>query len=262
VAKFNKDSVIGTILVAFSVCLACAIVVSAAAVSLKPAQEANIERDRQMNILAAAGLLQEGISVEEQFEAVETRVVDLRTGTFSDDVDPDSYNHLQAAKSTGELSSGFDELGTDDIAQIGRRENYSVVYLTYDENDNLDKVILPVRGYGLWSTMQGFLALEEDMSTVAGIGFFDHGETPGLGGEIDNPNWKQKWEKKQIYDSGDLAFEVIKGSVDPNASDAEHRVDGLAGATLTTRGVDNLIQFWLGEYGFKDFLNNLKEGSA
>ncbi|MEQ9208272.1 MAG: NADH:ubiquinone reductase (Na(+)-transporting) subunit C, partial [Pseudomonadales bacterium] len=126
----------------------------------------------------------------------------------------------------------------------------------------LDKVILPIRGYGLWSTMQGFLALEEDMTTVAGIGFFAHKETPGLGGEIDNPNWKQNWVGKEVYESGELALEVIKGSVDPDNPNAEHRVDGLAGATLTTRGVDNLIQFWLGEYGFKDFLTNLKEGRA
>lgn len=260
--RFNKDSVIGTILVAFSVCLVCAIVVSSAAVSLKPAQEANIERDRQMNILAAAGLLQENVPVEEQFESVQSRVVDLRTGTFSDDVDPATYNHLQAAKSTGELSSSFEEIGTDDLARIGRRENYSIVYLIDDADGNLDKVILPIRGYGLWSTMQGFLALEEDMTTVAGIGFFDHGETPGLGGEIDNPNWKQKWEGKEVYESGDLAINVIKGSVGPDTPDAEHKVDGLAGATLTTRGVDNLVKFWLGEYGFKEFLNNLKAGRA
>lgn len=264
-AKFKKDSVVGTILVAFSVCLVCAIVVSTAAVVLKPAQEANIERDRQTNILAAAGLLQEGVSVEEQFESVQTRVVDLRTGTFSDHVDPDTYDNLRAAKSTGELSSSFEELGTDDIAQIGRRENYSVVYLIYDDNDNLDKVILPVRGYGLWSTMQGFLALEEDMTTVAGIGFFAHGETPGLGGEIDNPNWKQKWEGKQVFESGELStlsLNVIKGSVGPDTPDAEHKVDGLAGATLTSKGVDNLVNFWLGEYGFQEFLNNLKAGRA
>jgi Na+-transporting NADH:ubiquinone oxidoreductase subunit C len=260
--KFNKDSVVGTILVAFGVCLVCAIVVSTAAVALKPAQEANIERDRQMNILAAAGLLQENISVEEQFESVQTRVVDLRTGTFSDAVDPSTYNHLQAAKSTGELSSSFEEIGTEDLAKIGRRENYSVVYLIDDASGNLDKVILPIRGYGLWSTMQGFLALEEDMTTIAGIGFFAHGETPGLGGEIDNPNWKQKWQDKEIYDSGDLTFSVIKGSVGSDTPDAEHKVDGLAGATLTTKGVDNMIKFWLGEYGFKEFLNNLKAGRA
>lgn len=261
-AKFKKDSVFGTILVAFGVCLVCAIVVSTAAVALKPAQEANIERDRQMNILAAAGLLQENLSIEEQFEAVQTRVVDLRTGMFSDDVDPESYNHLQAAKSTGELSSSFQEIGTEDMAKIGRRENYSVVYLIDDDSGNLDKVILPIRGYGLWSTMQGFIALEEDMTTVAGIGFFAHGETPGLGGEIDNPNWKQKWEGKQVYDSGELAIDVIKGAVGSNAPEAEHKVDGLAGATLTTKGVDNLVKFWLGEFGFKEFLNNLKAGRA
>jgi len=258
--KFNKNSVFGTVLVAFSVCLVCAIVVSTAAVALKPMQQTNIERDRQSNILAAAGLLQEGVSVEEQFESVQTRVVDLRTGQYTDEVDPASYDHLRAAKTQGEISSSFDELGIRDIAQIGRRENYSVVYLINDDNGDLDKVILPIRGYGLWSTMQGFLALEEDMITVAGIGFFAHKETPGLGGEIDNPNWKQNWVGKELYESGELALEVIKGSVDPGAANAEHRVDGLAGATLTTRGVDNLIQFWLGEYGFKDFLNNLKEG--
>ncbi|MFX4228099.1 MAG: Na(+)-translocating NADH-quinone reductase subunit C [Porticoccaceae bacterium] len=259
--KFNKDSVFGTVLVAFGVCLVCAIVVSTAAVALKPLQQTNIERDRQSNILAAAGLLEEGVSVEEQFESVQTRVVDLRTGQFTDEVDPATYDHLRAAKGQ-DRSTGFDNLDTRDIAQIGRRENYSVVYLIDDADGNLDKVILPIRGYGLWSTMQGFIALEEDMTTVAGIGFFAHKETPGLGGEIDNPNWKQNWVGKEVYESGELALEVIKGSVDPDNPNAEHRVDGLAGATLTTRGVDNLIQFWLGEYGFKDFLTNLKEGRA
>ena len=83
-AKFNKDSVSGTLIVAFLVCLVCAIVVSSAAVALKPLQEANIERDRQKNILAAAGLLDPNLSIEEQFATVQTRVVDLRTGTYTD----------------------------------------------------------------------------------------------------------------------------------------------------------------------------------
>ena len=196
---FNKDSVFGTVLVAFSVCLVCAIVVSSAAVALKPAQDANIERDRQKNILAAAGLLDPNRSIEEQFATVQTRVVDLRTGEYTDAVDTATYDHLKAAKTVGELSSGFDELGADDIARIGRRENYSVVYLIDDEKGHLDKIILPIRGYGLWSTLQGFVALEEDMTTVAGIGFFAHAETPGLGGEVDNPVWKASWIGKQVY---------------------------------------------------------------
>lgn len=260
--SFNKDSVFGTLLVAFLVCLVCAIVVSSAAVALKPAQDANIERDRQMNILAAAGLLKEGLTVEEQFEAVQTKVVDLRTGEYTDAVDPATYNHLKAAKTSGDLSSSFADLGTDDLAKIGRRENYSVVYLIDDDNGNLDKVILPIRGYGLWSTMQGFVALEEDMTTVAGIGFFAHGETPGLGGEIDNPNWKASWVGKQIYKAGEVNIEVIKGAVVPGNANEAYEIDGLAGATLTTKGVDNLIKFWLGENGFESFLSNLKAGRA
>ena len=259
---FNKDSVVGTLTVAFLVCLVCAIVVSSAAVALKPAQDANIERDRQMNILAAAGLLDPDLSVEEQFATVQTRVVDLRTGNYTNAVDPTTYDHLKAAKTVGELSSSFDELGTDDLAKIGRRENYSVVYLIDDDNGNLDKVILPIRGYGLWSTLQGFVALEEDLNTVAGIGFFSHLETPGLGGEIDNPQWKAIWPGKQIYRDGEVSLSVIKGPVVSGSTNESYEIDGLAGATLTTKGVDNLVKFWLGEQGFGQYLQKLSAGEA
>ncbi len=259
---FNKDSVSGTLIVAFVVCLACAVVVASAAVVLKPIQEINDERNRQENILAAAGLLQEGVPLEEQFTRVQTRVVDLRTGRFTDAVDAASYDALRAAKTlSGEVSSSFDELAADDVAKIGRRENYAIVYLV-EEQGALDKIILPIRGYGLWSTLHGFIALEADASTVAGIGFYQHAETPGLGGEVDNPDWKAIWHDKEVYSDGNLAIEVIKGAVDPNAPGAEHRVDGLSGATLTTRGVSHLVQFWLGENGFKPFLENLMRGEA
>lgn len=250
----SNDTVGKTLLVAFSVCLVCAVVVSTAAVALKPLQDANIERDRQQNILAAAGLLDESMTVEEQFSSVQVRAVDLFTGQFTDDIDPTSYDHLKAAKSS-DLSSSFAELNTSDIAKIGRRENYAVVYLVEDARGQLDKVILPIRGYGLWSTMQGFLALEEDLNTVAGIGFFSDGETPGLGGEINNPDWKAQWINKEAFNNGALVLEVIKGAAAP---DAASTIDGLSGATLTTKGVDNLIKFWLGENGFRPFLDNLK----
>lgn len=258
----SKDTVSKTLIVALSVCLACAVVVSTAAVVLKPIQQINDERNRQENILAAAGLLQDDVPLEEQFARVQTRVVDLRTGTFTDEVDLATYDNLRAAKTVqGDVSVGFDELPVDDIAKIGRRENYATVYLVEEEGE-LDKIILPVRGYGLWSTLYGFIALESDASTVAGIGFYQHGETPGLGGEVDNPDWKAQWHNKEVYDDGDLAIEVIKGSVDSSAPNAEHRVDGLSGATLTTRGVSNLVRFWLGEAGFQPFLENLKVGEA
>ncbi|MBC6428626.1 MAG: Na(+)-translocating NADH-quinone reductase subunit C [Cellvibrionales bacterium] len=255
--NFDKDSVFGTLLVAFGVCLVCAIVVSVAAVTLQPAQQANIERDRQMNILAAAGLYDPTRPVADQFAQIQTRVVDLRTGRYSDAIDPATYNPLQAAK-TPELSASFADLGTPDKAKIGRREHHALVYLVTADNGTLDKLILPIRGYGLWSTLQGFVALESDLNTIAGLGFFAHAETPGLGGEVDNPAWKASWIGKQLFAADQLAIQVIKGKVVPTNPAANHQIDGLAGATLTTRGVHNLIRFWLGDQGFAPYLQNLK----
>ena len=255
----SNDSTVKTLVVAFSLSIVCAIFVSTAAVVLQPAQEINKTLDRKRNILAAAGMLEEGKSVEEQFSQVSTRLVDLRTGKFVEDMDPQSYDQRKAAKDPKASSNLSDE---EDIANIGRRENYSLVYVVEDSAGELEKIILPVRGYGLWSTMYGFIALEQDINTVAGLGFYEHGETPGLGGEVDNPRWKGMWPGKQVYRDGDVELGLIKGSVDPDNDNAAWQVDGLAGATLTSRGVTNLVHFWLGENGFEPFLNNLQAGEA
>lgn len=253
----NNDSIQKTLLVAVTLCIVCALFVSSAAVMLKPAQVANKAEDRKANILAAAGMLEAGKSIDEQFERVTTRIVNLETGEFSDKFDPASFEQSEIAKNP-ETSTA---LGDDDIAKIKRRENFATVYLV-ENNGELDKVILPVRGAGLWSTLHGFLALESDLNTVAGLGFFEHGETPGLGGEVDNPNWKALWPGKEVYDDGEAKIQLIKGSVDGNTPEAEHKVDGLSGATLTSRGVTNLLQFWMGENGYKAFLNKLQSGEA
>ena len=255
----SNERISKVITVAFALCIVCSVIVSTAAVMLKPAQEANKALDRKRNILAAAGMLQPGVSVEEQFAQIDTRIVDLRTGKFSDDVDPSSYDQRAAAKDPS-LSVGLS--GDQDPAKILRREHYAIVYLAEGADGGIDKIILPVHGYGLWGQLYGFIALESDANTVAGLGFYEHKETPGLGGEVDNPRWKGLWPGKQVYDNGEVAIEVLKGTVDPGSRMVEHQVDGLAGATLTTRGVSNLVQYWLGENGFEPFLENLKTGEA
>lgn len=255
----SNDGIAKTLVVAFSLCIVCSVIVSTAAVVLKPAQEANQALDRKRNILAAAGMLDDSKSVEEQFAQMTTRVVDLRTGKFTEEVDPSGYNERKAAKDAS-LSDPLS--GEEDIAKIFRREHFAVVYLAEDAQGAVEKIILPIRGYGLWGTLFGYIALEGDASTVAGIGFYEHKETPGLGGEVDNPRWKASWTGKQVYDDGEMELEVVKGVVDPASADAAYQIDGLAGATLTTRGVSNLVQFWLGEGGFEPFLNNLKSGEA
>lgn len=255
----SNDSIKKTLIVAFSLCIVCSVIVATAAVVLKPAQEVNKTLDRKRNILAAAGMLQEDVSVEEQFAQITTRVVDLRDGKYTDAVSAESYDQKRAAKDPS-LSRALD--ATEDQAKISRREDYALVYLVEDANGGIEKIILPVRGYGLWSTLYGFIALESDANTVAGLGFYEHGETPGLGGEVDNPRWKAQWPGKKVYQNGEPTLALVKGSVNPQSADARWQVDGLAGATLTGRGVTNLVQFWLGENGFAAYLNNLKSGEA
>ena len=255
----SNERISKVITVAFALCIVCSVIVSTAAVMLKPAQEANQALDRKRNILAAAGMLEDGKSIEEQFSQIKTRIVDLRTGKFSDDVDAQSYDQRAAAKDPS-LSDKLS--GAEDPAKILRREHYAMVYLSESSDGDIDKIILPVHGYGLWGQLYGFIALESDANTVAGLGFYEHKETPGLGGEVDNPRWKGLWPGKQIYDDGEVAIEVLKGTADPGSAMADYQIDGLAGATLTTRGVSNLVQYWLGENGFEPFLENLKTGEA
>jgi Na+-transporting NADH:ubiquinone oxidoreductase subunit C len=254
----GNDSISKTFAVALALCVVCAVVVSSAAVILRPTQEVNKLLDLKTNILASAGLLKKGVAIEAQFEQISTRVVDLETGRFTDAVDVASYDQRKASKDPA-LSIALDP--KQDPAKIKRRANYATVYLLETEQ-GIEKIILPIKGYGLWSTLYGFLALESDLQTVAGIGFYEHTETPGLGGEIDNPRWKAGWVGKQAYRQGDVVINVLKGKVDMSRDGADSQIDGLAGATLTTRGVDNLVRYWLGDEGFRPLINYLQAGEA
>jgi len=255
----NKDSIKSTITVALLLCLVCSIIVAGSAVLLKPLQQANKALDKKTNILLAAGIETEGQDINVLFEQFSPQVVDLETGRYVTDIDAATYDQRKAAKDP-KLS---DELsGDDDIASIGRRAKYATVYLLEKEGQ-VDRIILPIKGYALWSTLYGFLALEADANTVAGLGFYEHAETPGLGGEIDNPRWKALWPGKKMFDAnGTLAVDLVKGSVDVSKPKAIHQVDALSGATLTSNGVENLLLFWLGENGFGPYLTNLRAGGA
>lgn len=254
----NKESVGKTLLVAFLVCVVCGVVVATAAVSLRPVQSKNQLLDKRMNILQAAGLYQPGVDVNKVFKSVERRFVDIDTGEYVEM--PESYDQRKAAKDP-QRSERLS--GTEDIASIKSQANVAEVFLARGDDGELSRIILPVHGYGLWSTLYGFLALEPDANTISGLGFYEHGETPGLGGEVDNPKWKALWEGKKLYgEQGEVEIQVIKGTVDSNTANAEHKVDGLAGATLTSNGVSNLLRFWVGENGFGPYLKRMHKGEA
>ena len=249
----NNESIRKTVTVAMVLCLVCSVIVSASAVILRPEQAVNERANMQMNILQAAGLFDPQQSIPDQFQIVTTRLVNLDTGEFVNGMDVDRYDQRKASKDP----SMNRVLSTDkDIASIKRQAKIAKVYLV-ENGGQIDKIILPIHGYGLWSTLYGFMALEGDGNTVAGLGFYEHAETPGLGGEVDNPSWKKQWTGKRVYKDGRVALRLVKGGAD--RKDA-YGVDALSGATITSRGVDNLVKFWLSDTGFKPFLDNVRQG--
>jgi len=248
------DSVPKTVFVAVTLCLCASMVVSAAAVALRPIQEVNSQRDRQINILQVAGIYDPDDDVATAFAAFEPQVLELTTGTFTDQFDPATFDDRAAADDPA-TSRVLD----DDPASIGRQANYVTVYVLRDDAGAVDRVILPVHGYGLWSTLYGYIAVEEDGNEIFGLQFYEHAETPGLGAEVDNPRWRAQWNGALLADDdGELQISVTK--TPPPAGEAYH-IDALAGATLTTVGVHNLIRFWMGEEGYGPFLENLSAGS-
>ncbi len=255
-----------TISVALTLCLVCSVLVSAAAVGLKPAQVENARLDRNKNILVAADMYDAtsdtAEDVTERFKDFEVKIIDLNKGNYVDDdalkaagiPDRNAYDASQATKNKA-LS---DDLGDNDPASIGRKPKYAKVYVKEDDAGKPELVVLPIQGYGLWGTIYGFLTLESDMNTIKGISFYEHKETPGLGARIEEPEWRAKWTGIESYDeNGNVATGVTKAG-----TPKENWVDGISGATLTSRGVSNMVQFWLGDQGYKPYLDMLRKESG
>ena len=256
----NNDSIKKTLIVVVALSLACSIGVSTAAVALRPLQQKNAVEDVQRNILSVAGLLDGAANIQEAYgQFIEPKLVDLNTGEFVDQTEAGQtaaqYDQRSAAKDPAQSVKLSAE---QDLAKIIRRANVATVYLVKDANDNIEKLILPVHGNGLWSMMYAFVAVETDGNTVSGITYYQQGETPGLGGEIENPNWRAQFEGKKLFDDNNQpAIRVVKGGATPGDI---HGVDGLSGATLTGNGVQHTFDFWLGDNGFGPFLAKVREG--
>jgi Na+-transporting NADH:ubiquinone oxidoreductase subunit C len=243
-----------TVFVAIALCLVCSVLVSTAAVALKPMQQANKAADIKKNILAVAGLLDEQTDINSAFEQFDVKLYDFENNAFSD-IDPSTYDQRKAA---GDPELGVSLTSEQDIAGIGRRARYAPVYMLKD-GDTIKQVVLPVHGYGLWSTLYGFISLDADFNTIKGLQFYEHAETPGLGGEVDNPKWRVQWKDKKVFDEqGNIQIKVIRGTVDYSLADAKYQVDGLSGATLTSQGVTNLVQYWLGDNAFGPYLKKMR----
>ncbi|MCM2680566.1 Na(+)-translocating NADH-quinone reductase subunit C [Echinimonas agarilytica] len=251
----NNDSISKTLIVVIGLCLVCSLIVSVAAVGLKPTQQYNKALDKQRNILEAAGLLaQAGGDIAGVYnQYIEAKVVDLTTGEYVTDIDANKFDQRKASKTPGE---NIELKGSEDIAGIKRMSKYANVYFAKNDAGEVETLILPVHGYGLWSTMYAFLAVEPDTNTVKALVYYDQLETPGLGGEIENPSWKAQWVGKKLFDDNwNLVMKVVKGGATPGDI---HGVDGLSGATLTGNGVQNTFDFWLSDKAFGNYLAKVR----
>jgi Na+-transporting NADH:ubiquinone oxidoreductase subunit C len=259
----SSDSIKKTLGVAFAVCLVGSVLVSTAAVGLKPKQIENRKADLIKNILQVSGLEYNDENLTQVYkENIVPEIIDLRTGEkiseskFTKDLNYEDFDFKKLAESK---EYGIDvPQNVPNNPGIKRMPKYMIIYKVV-KNGEVQKYILPIVGKGLWSTMYGFIALNKDLHTIEGLTFYEHGETPGLGGEVDNPKWKALWVGKQAYDeNGNLKIRVIKGRVAKDDPNAKYEVDGLSGATLTTRGVNNLVRFWMSDAGYGPFIKKLK----
>ncbi|MCG3730602.1 Na(+)-translocating NADH-quinone reductase subunit C [Vibrio cincinnatiensis] len=254
----SNDSIKKTLFVVIALSLVCSIIVSAAAVGLREKQQINARLDKQSKIIEVAGIDASGSVPELYAQYIEPRLIDFNTGNFIEQAEDGSsaadFDQRKAAKTAAESIKLPAE---KDVAKIIRRSNTGIVYLV-KEGDHVSRVILPIHGNGLWSMMYAFIAVETDGNTVSGITYYDQGETPGLGGEIENPSWRAQFVGKQLFDENHKpAIKIVKGGA-PEGS--QHGVDGLSGATLTSNGVQNTFDFWLGDMGFGPFLTKVRDG--
>ncbi|MFG0445495.1 Na(+)-translocating NADH-quinone reductase subunit C [Vibrio sp. YQ_11] len=255
----NNDSIKKTLGVVIGLSLVCSIIVSTAAVGLRDKQKANAVLDKQSKIVEVAGIEANGKKVPELYaEYIEPRLVDFATGEFVEEAADGSkaanYDQRKAAKDN---ATSIKLTAEQDKAKIIRRANTGIVYLVKN-SDDVSKVIIPVHGNGLWSMMYAFVAVETDGNTVSGITYYEQGETPGLGGEVENPSWRAQWVGKKLFDENHKpAIKVVKGGA---PAGSEHGVDGLSGATLTGNGVQGTFDFWLGDMGFGPFLAKVRDG--
>lgn len=257
----SKDSIKSTLIVAFCLCVVCSIIVSGTAVVLKPRQDANRILDRNKNILTAAGLYDSAVNtdgdVDSLFEQFTTRIVDINSGEMLSETDLESLGlnasyDQRLVMNDPEFSEAISS--EQDRANVKRRALYQTIYLVEDES-GLETIVLPISGYGLWGILYGYLALEGDGNTVKGLAYYELKETPGLGAEVRNPRWTALWPGKKVYaDDGSVGLAVVKG-----AGSGDYEIDGLSGATLTSRGVDDMVKYWLGEDGFGPVLRSVVE---
>ena len=279
----DKDSLGSILLVSVVLCLVCSAVVSTAAIALRPMQEKNELAAKQRNVLLAAGLVARtapadggedrglpvagDLTVEEiaalYAKRIRTQWVNLGTGVPAPAPAADSdAADFEAAADDAKLSEPI----PPEYLVPGRRVNLAPVYQVVGDDGRVARIVLPISGKGLWSTLRAYVALDIDFDAaeattrfpIAGVTFYEQAETAGLGAEVENPDWQQEWQGKYAFDEQwSPVFRVAKSPSPAGTDAAGFEVDSLAGATITAKGVENMVNFWFSEDAFGSYLRKL-----
>ena len=255
----NNDSPKKALLVVFLVALFCSVLVSVASILLKPIQQRNQLVERSKNVISLTGLVEDSAALSndailEAINLLDIRVINIDSGEFASDLNAAEFDS-RAVVNDPELSISIPaEL---DVASLSRRSRYEIIYLVWDGN-TLSRVILPIVGTGMWSTIRGYIALQNDLNTIAAVSFYEQTETAGLGDQIERPDWQAQWQGRKLFDSqGRFRFRVGPGTIAPNSPASSYQVDSLSGATVTSDAVTRIVAYWFGANGYKRFLDQL-----
>lgn len=258
----ERESPFRTLGVAGAVALFCSLLVSTAVYWLRPIQLAYRSIDQNRAVLLAAGLIErEAVlsdrDIVERYLELDAGIVDLAAAAFTDTdaVTAAGYDYRSAADDPGRTHEIPRE---HDGANLGRRPQQMPVYVLR-RGGALERIVLPVYGRGMWSTIHGFVSLGPDLATVVGVHFYEHGETPGIGDRIENPAWTAQWNGKRLYDTN--GTRVLRIGADAGSA-ASERVDAITGATVTVSAIDKLIGYWFGDDGYGPFLARLRRASS
>jgi len=199
-------------------CVIISFILSAVSISLKDKQEINKEIDKHKNILIAAGISIENNDIQDIYEKRVKLLMINKNGNIIEDkelIDKNSYLPLYGIKDL-------------------------------NNSNQINAYVYPVIGKGLWSTLYGYLAVNANGIEIIGLTFYKHGETPGLGAEIEKLSFRNNFIGKKLYNKNKfIGITVAKGKARDHADysfNSEHIVDGISGATITAKGVEKMIK--------------------
>ena len=228
------------VLYATAITVVCGGLLAFASVSLKDKQDANIAMEQKKNILSSVITLNEGDNITELYSSqVKGFVIDYN-GNVKEGMTPEQV----------ELAKEYKKAPADRLLPLYE-------FMSHTDPTKVEYVVMPVYGYGLWNNIWGFVAVKSDFSTIQGVKFQHAGETPGLGARIESEEIQERFKGKTIFDNGKLTSVVIQKGEGQDYSGAPHKVDGMSGATLTGKGVNNMLKDYLACYE-----NFLKKNSA